>query len=150
MTMKRIKQKQEHLRKLRELGARFNLTFCKYASLGNKLLGLDGRKRKLFVTGKDQLTDESHIIDLENVKSVSVVKHYGSIRAGELNQRRFDDFLQLVHLRFEYLHKGAPISLSFYDGGVGTKVDKRRLISRSKLMQAVLSKFIASFRVTTT
>ena len=149
MKMKRMKQKWENLIKLRELGVRFNLTFCKYASIGNKLLGLDGKKRKLLVAEKDQAIDQSHIIDLENVKSVSFVRHYGSIRAGELSKRRFDDFLHFIHLKFEHMNKSAPTNLLFYDRNTDGNVDKRRLITRSKLMQAVLSKFIASTRVTT-
>ncbi len=147
MKMKRMKQKRENLLKLREIGRRFNLNFCKYAAIGNKLMGLDGKKRKLLVTGQDHVNDESHIIDLENVKSVSFVKHYGSIRAGELSKKRFDDFLHFIHLKFEHHGNTDPTNLSFYNRQTDGRLDVKRLIMRSRLLQNVLSKLIASNRV---
>jgi len=148
MGKKLILQKRENIAKLKELGARFNLSFCKYASIGNKLLGLDARSRKLLVTEKHRAVDESHVIDLQKVKSVTFVKQYGSIRAGELNKRRLDDFLHFIHLKFEHSHKADSTKLSFYEREADARVDIRRLTARSKLMQMLLSRFIESIRLT--
>ena len=146
MARKRIIQR-ENIAKLKELGTRFNLNFCKYASIGNKLLGLDARSRKLLVADKHQTIDESHIIDLRKVRNVSFVTQYGSIRAGELNKRKLDDFLHFIHLKFEHTHKIDSTRLSFYDRRTDARADIRRLIIRSKLMQMLLSRFVASIKL---
>ena len=90
---------------LSELGSKFNLSFSSHLSLNNKLIALDGLKRKLLVLEANNEWSHPDIIDLNKVSVVSVKKSYDSIRSGELRIKKFDEFLKRIDLQFEYHDK---------------------------------------------
>ena len=124
------------------VGSKFNLSFSKYISIGNKFLGLDGSRRRLMLAAGKELTC-SQVIDLDKIKSLSIRKSYGSIKAGELGKRKFEEFLNFIHLRFEYTDQNISV-IPFYerekDGTKGLGKMDRALTN----VQLLISKLIAS------
>src|SRR5436190_17750959 len=87
---------------LSELGSRLGLSFSSHMSLGNKMIALDGLKRRLLVFNNNDAENRFCIIHLDEVKAISVKKNYRSIEPGELNRRGFAEFLETIVLHFQY------------------------------------------------
>jgi len=140
-TKKKWLEKQKYSR-LSELGTDHNLSFSSYVTIGDKMIGLDGIKKKLLVSDFSNDSGESFIIELDNVKAISIKKEYSDIKPGELPGRNIEEFLKSIQLRFEYNDKMDV--LTFYqrerDGtGVRSWLEKM-----SKNWQLMLSKIIGS------
>ena len=126
-----------------ELSSKFNLSFSRCVAIGNKFFGLDRKKRRLFVSAVDQDITGSHLIDLEKIKSVSVTKTYDSIKAGELTKRKLEEFLNSIHLRFEYFDMNETL-FPFYEKRKDSIMDVSKMDLASKDFQLILSKLIGS------
>jgi hypothetical protein len=126
-----------------DLATRFNLTFSKCISIGNKLLGFDRMKRRLLVSPDSKDLAECKVIDLKKIKTVSVNKSYDSIKAGELTNKKMGEFLKHIHLRFEYLDSNVTI-FPFYERGRDNIEDVHKMDLASKSVQGILSKLILS------
>src|SRR5690349_19568957 len=94
------KRKYLHLSRL---GTDHNLSFSSSVAIGEKMIGLDGIKKKILVC--DYANDQSFIIELDKVKAVSLKKEYSDIKPGELDTRTIEEFLNSIQLRFEYSDK---------------------------------------------
>src|SRR5690349_21176027 len=55
-----------------ELGSRLNLSFSSQMSLGNKIIALDGIKKKLLVMHNSDVVNWHYIVNLKEVKTVSI------------------------------------------------------------------------------
>jgi hypothetical protein len=126
-----------------ELGIKFNLSFSRCLSVGNRFLGLDKHKRKLLVSANNSGLTNCQIIDLQKIKSVSVKKRYDSIKAGELTKRKFEEFLKSIHLRFEHIDKNITV-FPFYKRGRDNLMDAGKMDLASKSIQLMLSKYLRS------
>lgn len=126
---------------LSQLGSKLNLTFSSQMSIAGKTIALDGLKRKLLV-----LDDGSrhYVIHLDDVKNISVKKTYTSIKPGELDKKRFDEFLQAILLYFEYRDGGRPVTLPFYERGNNSLHDLPMLERNARNWQMILSKMIST------
>jgi hypothetical protein len=123
-----------------ELGSRFNLSFSGYLELGNKIIALDGVKRSLLVLETTQGADQSYIIELNKVETITVKKTYGSIRAGQLKKKRMEEFLKSIDLEFS--SKTRTIVLPFYNCKTDDLSHLAKLESNARKWQLVLSKMI--------
>lgn len=133
--------KDKYLR-LSKLGSELDLSFSSQLALSNKLIALDGIKKKLLVCGfKNALTDY-YVIELDKVKSISVKKIYSGIKAGELSERRFEEFTKSIHLYFEYIDANDNVAIPFYEPGMDEFHDLARLETIVKNWQMLLSKII--------
>src|SRR5688500_9423669 len=92
--------KERYLR-VSQLGSELGLSFSSHLSLADKIIGLDGNQRKVLVCEFKNGESQYHLIQLDKVKSISIKKIYSGIKAGELNERRFDEFIESIHLKFE-------------------------------------------------
>lgn len=128
--------------KLAKLAARLNITFSKCISIGSKIFGLDEKNKKLLISDQKGTQTEQHIIELQNVKSVSLNKSYGSIPAGELRKKSVDEFIKQIRFQFEHFNNGQHTILSFYDREKDQSVDLTNLDSNSKNLHKILSKII--------
>jgi hypothetical protein len=125
--------------RLRELGSEFNLAFSSHMPLENKTIALDGIKRKLLVMDNNEVTLPC-IIDLNEVKSISVKKNYSSIKPGELKKRSVDDFLETIYLQFEFEEK--TVAVPFYESGKNNTYDLAKQERNARTWQIILSKMI--------
>jgi hypothetical protein len=129
---------------LSELGSKFNLSFSSHLVLGNKIIGLDGANKRLLVSEINNGYSKSYIIELDKVNTISVKKSYNSIKPGELNKRRFEEFLKSIHLQFEFADEAEKILLPFYENETDNIRELPRLERNAKNWQLILSKMIGS------
>ena len=133
--------KDKYLR-LSKLGSELGLSFSSHLALSNKLIALDGIKKKLLVCEfKNDLT-EYYIIELDKVKSILVKKIYSGIKAGELKERRFEEFTKSIHLHFEYIDANDNVAIPFYENEMDEVLNLGRLETIVKNWQMILSKII--------
>lgn len=129
--------------RLSELGSRHNLSFSSHLLLGNKIIALDGRRKALLVS-EDTLLFKSVIIDLYTIETISIKRVYTGIRAGELSEKPFEEFLEKVELHFKYINSDDTYSLPFYNSAYDPIQFLPRLERNARNWQMILSKMIAS------
>lgn len=140
-TKKANLNKNKYLR-LSELGSELGLSFSSHLVLADKVIGLDGIQKKFLVSEFKNGQSEYRIIALDKVRSISVKRTYRGIKPGELNERRFEEFIETIHLKFECSDEGDAIILPFYERGTNHVADLTKVESNVKNWQLVLSKMI--------
>ena len=135
---------------LSELGSLFNLTFSSHMTLGNKIIALDGIKKKLLVMENNDAVDLDCIIDLNAVKSISMKKSYSSIQPGELKKRDINEFLETIFLQFEYRDEEKTVAVPFYEPGRNNLYDLAKLERNARNWQMILSKMVTPKTIETT
>jgi len=65
---------------LSELGSKYNLSFSSHLALSNRIIAMDGVKKKLLVTEIEDNAIHSYLVELDKVKSISLKKTYNSIK----------------------------------------------------------------------
>ena len=127
---------------LSELGSGFNLSFSSQVTLGNKIIALDGRKKKLLVASLNDDLKCPYIVELDKVKAISVIKIYGSIKPGELVKKKFNEFLKSIHLQFEFQDQREVYVLPFYERDINNVQNLSTLEKNAKNWQLIRSKMI--------
>lgn len=97
------------------LAKKCNLNFSKSELVGEKLIGLDVLKKRLFFLKQKQHIASCCIIDLHEVKTCSVRKVYNHIEAGALKKRRLEEYLNTICLYFSFKNGRRAIALPFYE-----------------------------------
>ena len=129
---------------LSKWGSAFNLSFSSHEILSNKIIGLDGIKRKILVAEKNNESGRPYIIELTKVTAITVKKIYNSIKAGALKTRRIEEFLESILLQFEYANEKDAIVLPFYERKLNEIQDLRELEKKARNWQTILSKIAAT------
>jgi DNA-binding Lrp family transcriptional regulator len=127
---------------LSELGTRLNLSFSSHVRLGDRLIALDGIKKKLLVLehNNDQLNPR--VIDLDKVNDISVRTNYRSIKPGELKRKKIDEFLRTIELQFNCNDEPETFVLPFSDSDVNDRKSLAMLEKNARNWQLILSKMI--------
>lgn len=125
---------------LSELASKLNLSFSSHLVIGNKIIAFDGLKKKLVVTEINNEVSQPNIIELDQVKTISVKKTYSSIKPGELNKKGLGQFLQSIYLQFEYSSEDKTTVLPFYERETDKFQDLARLERNARNWQMILSK----------
>lgn len=128
---------------LSQLGSEFNLSFSSHLAIGNKLIALDGIKKKLLVSETGNGMIHTYIIHLDKISAISVKKCYGSIKSGELKKKGIEEFLKRIDLQFEYIDDREQTVLTFYDCEIDDLRDLPILERNAKNWQMILSKMIS-------
>ena len=127
---------------LNELGNRYDLSFSSHMVLSDKIIALDGAKRKLMVASLTGLLDGVQVIDLDKIKTVSLKKIYENIEAGELEKKEVNDFITTIQLQFEPRKCGTVNSLVFYRKNLHIIQDLAKHERNAKSWQIILSKLV--------
>src|SRR4029078_6653141 len=106
----------------------------------NKIIGLDGIKRKLLVAEKNNESGRPYIIELAKVTAITVKKIYNSIKAGALKTRRVEEFLESIVLQLECANQKDPVVLPFYERNLSAIQHLRGLEKKARNWQLILSK----------
>ena len=125
---------------LSELGSRFNLSFSGQLTLSNSIIALDGVKKSLLVFETNKPLNQAYVIELKKVAAITVKKMYGSIRPGELKNKKIDEFLKRIDLQFEYEDNNKTIVLPFYERETDDRRDLQELERYAGNWQVMLSK----------
>lgn len=134
-----IRRSDKYLQ-LSELGSKFNLTFSSHLALSNRIIALDGLRKKLLVAELKNEISRSYIVELDDVKAISMKKTYCSIKPGELNKKGLGKFLQNIYLQFEYDNEDKTLVLPFYESEIDRFQDLARLERNARNWQMILSK----------
>ena len=129
--------------RLSELGIKNNLRFSSQELLENAVIALDGMQGKLLVINgiaKDKY-DEA-LIDLDELKSCSLKKEYGSIRVGDLKKRKLEQLLNKISLHFEFRNNKEPVDVPFYEHSEADNLNVSEMELKAKHWGIILSKML--------
>lgn len=127
------------LKHFRQLAVENGLSFSSQELLHHSILGLDGVNRKILIVTKEDNYYSSFIIDLDQVKTCTVNKIYGTIKAGDLPKNKMEQYLEKITLHFE-VHGKAPAEIVFYQNFNNHIYDSQELEQKAKHWEAILSK----------
>ena len=131
------------LNKISEVGTKHELSFSSHEILKDSIVGADGIHRKiLFVKKLNFETYEHYLIDLDEVKSCSVKKTYGSIKAGETNGKNLEQYLQNIFLHFEFNGSKPAFDISFYDHTENNIYQLKEMEFKARHWEIFLSKML--------
>jgi hypothetical protein len=136
------KKKEKLLVFFRRLGSLYNLSFTGQEVLHDKIIGLDGWRRKLLIVEENHNRYDSSIIDLYQVAACKVKKTYSAINAGDFEKNKVEEYLNAVALQFDFKNGNTPVVLSFYKNISNSVQDIKELATKTKQWEAVLSKML--------
>ena len=84
------------------------------------------------------------VIELDRVNSISIRTTYSNIKPGDLNKKKFDEFLKTIHLQFEYKNGQATFVLPFYESDIIRFKSLSMLEKNARNWQLILSKMIVA------
>jgi hypothetical protein len=140
------KQKHKHmntlLNRFTESGTKNGLTLSSQEILNDVVIGLDGIRRKLLIQSESKEEAYSQVIDLDEVKSCSVIKHYGAINAGGLKNSKLEQHLEKLVLHFDFDDGKLPFEIPFFrhiDNHIYLLPERER---KAKHWETILSKML--------
>src|SRR5688572_13651174 len=99
---------------IKKIAAHFPLSLSKTDVMKKRALGLDPKAGKLIY-----LDERVHpyflLIDLNKTESCSINLSYKDIGAGDLENKKFDDFTERIFLRLHRKDDLKPVDIQFYD-----------------------------------
>ena len=129
-----------------EKGSEHNLSFSSQEILKDGIICLDGVHRKILVLERDAAKKmSSFLIDLNEVKSCSIKKEYGTINSGDLKERKLEQYLKQITLHFAFFDKPS-VEVVFYQHFENHILEIAELESKARHWEAILSKMIAPLK----
>src|SRR4051812_34648005 len=96
------KNKIKRFWNMNEFVKEFKSYFSKHDILGNKFIGLDKLKRKLFYIEQTNHKPACIAINLKDVERCTIKKQYNNIEAGALKKRKLYEFLTTILLQVSF------------------------------------------------
>jgi hypothetical protein len=107
-------RKKELLNHFVQSGTNNGLKLSSQEILNSGIIGLDGIQRKLLILNGHNGEFNSQVIDLDEVKTCSVKKHYTTITMGNPKNSKPEQHLEAVVLHFCFYESKLPIEIPFY------------------------------------
>lgn len=126
------------------LGAIYNLSFTGQEILQDKIIGLDGPRKKILVVEQQHKKYHSHLIDLYEVRSCKVKKMYTAIDSSGYEKNKLEDHLHSISLDFDFKTEKDPVAVFFYRYGSDSLFEMNNLEHKTKHWEAMLSKMLPS------
>jgi len=130
-----------------QMGTEYGLNFSGQEILKNCIIGIDGINRKVLVVRKENELYVSQIIYLNKVKSCSVKKIYGTIKANDLKKHQLEQYLEKIILHFE-ISDQPPVEVIFYQHVDNHILEALEMELKAKNWETVLSKMHTPSRKT--
>ena len=128
-----------------ELSDEFGLSISKQDVAGDRIIGLDEANRNLLFVAK---FGDGHIVDLDDVRSVTVKKEYGLVFDGYTRQKGAKTGVKQIDIELLYKNRAVPVLLSLYDDDNSENLIREEAIELArkweKLISAVLTKHEAA------
>ena len=121
------------------LAMEHNLNLSGQQLLRDAVMGMDGMHRKFILVRKRHHGIETMILDLDDIKSCSIKKHYGGISRGSLKTNALDHYLEKINLRL-LLHGKPPLELEFYNRNFNKLKELAPLETKARHWESLLSK----------
>lgn len=128
---------------LKSLESKHNLTFSGQEILKDSMIGLDGEKKKLLIVNDIKNRPHHYIIDLNEVSSCSVKKYYGRINVNGLKNRKLDQCLEKIVLRFGFHSQKQPADILVYKRTDNDIRELPALELKAKKWMELLSKILS-------
>jgi len=123
-------------------GTAHNLSFTGQEILRDKVIGLDGPKRKLLIVEENTEEYDTRIIYLDEVVACKVKKVYAAINSHEYKKNRPEEYLKSIALEFEFNTGGVPVMVLFYKNSVNSIYEIPELEARARHWATTLSKML--------
>ena len=123
-------------------GTAHNLSFTGQEILRDKVIGLDGPKRKLLIVEEAGEEYDTRIIYLDEVSVCKVKKVYAAINSHEYRKNRPEEYLKSIALEFEFSTDEAPAVVLFYKNSINSIYEIPELEDRAKHWATTLSKML--------
>src|SRR4051794_2673451 len=125
-----------------KLANKRKLLFWKKEELGSNIIALDITKRKLLYFNQVNDKPGCLIIDLKDVHSCTIKKQYHGINAGDLVQKKLQDYLKSILMHFSFKNGHQSIVLPFYEEQKNRKEEVECLETIAKEWEAIISKLL--------
>lgn len=127
----------------KEAAAAFNLSIAKQEILGNRMIGLDERSKKLLFLQAHGNKHNGYLVDLNEIKACVVKKEYGVIHEESLDGSSLESYINGIALQFDYKNGANPTFLTFYDRSTNLESEMRKRAEQAKVWQDLLSARLA-------
>lgn len=127
---------------LNELADHYGLSFSSHMILTDKVIALDSTKKKLMIADFSGNIESVCIVDLNQVKTISLQQTYENIEAGELSKKEIDEFITSIQLEFEYHNNPKKSSVLFYRRTLHVIRDLAKYRRNAKSWHMILSRLI--------
>ena len=142
---KNRKHMNQFLTRFSELGALNNLTFSSQEILEDAAIGLDGVHRKLLIlNGSNETTASNKLLYLNEIKTCTVKKQYGTIGALGLKNNKLEQYLEKLSLCFDMKNGREPAEVAFFHHDTGNIYQLKELEEKAKHWEIMLSKMLKS------
>jgi hypothetical protein len=136
------KRREKMLVFFSNLGATYNLSFTGQEILHDKVIGLDGLRKKVLVVEENEKKYDTKIIDLYEVNSCKVRKIYTGINSSNYKKDSVEDYLNSIALEFDFKNGQTPVAVSFYKMENHSIYEMPELETKTKYWETTLSKML--------
>jgi len=126
----------------RTAGTAHNLSFTGQEILRDKVIGLDGPKRKLLIVEENGEEYDTRIIYLDEVGACKVKKVYAAISSHEYRKNSPEEYLKSIAVEFELTTDNAPAMVLFYTNSINSIYEIPELEARARHWATTLSKIL--------
>jgi hypothetical protein len=137
------KRMDQLLHRFSVLGTENDLAFSSQEIFDNKVIGVDGMKRKILVLEKLQHNNPDwYFIDLSEVKSCRVKRKYDPLSKGPAMQINGHPEVRSISLEFVHRDSGPTIVLPLYHHLANSDNELKVLDAKAKDWQTMLTKLL--------
>lgn len=145
MCCKKLKKKKKQMFAFfRRLSSLHYLCFTNKEILQNKILGLDGAQKKLFIVEDKKHKYDSRVIDLFDVRSCKLKKVYNAINANNFKKDKLHNYLNTITLELGFKNGNKPFALEFYKNATHRLHQSQALETKAKQWGVILSNLLSA------
>ncbi len=137
-----VKSNIKKLWNITKFAKKRNLSISNLDEVGDHLIALDTKKRKLLYAKTAPNTSSCLLLDLNNLEACSIKKEYSSIKAGELKANKLPYFLKSIFLNLAFKNDSGNILLPLFDAQKKQHGNIELLEAQSKKWQTNVSKLL--------
>ncbi|OJW58419.1 MAG: hypothetical protein BGO55_24305 [Sphingobacteriales bacterium 50-39] len=123
-------------------GIAHNLSFTGQEILRDKVIGLDGPKRRLLIVEENPDEYATRVIYLDEVSACKMKKTYAAINSHEYRKNRPEEYLKSIALEFEFERGKIPAMVNFYKNSINSIYEIPELEARARHWATTLSKML--------
>jgi hypothetical protein len=136
------KQEEQMLIVFNRLSSLYYLSFTSRDIFHNKIIGLDGLRRKILIIEDCDQRYDFRFIDLCEVKTCKLKKTYNSVNGNDSKKNILEEYLKVITLQFNFKSESPPVALEFYRNITNSIFNMAELEHKAKQWEALVSKML--------
>lgn len=132
-------REQNFINLFNKTGEENGLSFSSQEVFRNKVIGLDGIRRKFVVVNENEI---SRIISLDDVRKCSMQKHIETYTRADEKSSGYEMFVKSIFLQFDFKDKRPAETIIFYDNLLQPHIEEKLMEAKAKDWEIILSKMI--------